>query len=76
MRAGGAVRAYRCDDDITKLLWRMGLQNMDTLQHYLQEVGAETAFLQMPSRTKQTILASSAMYEAQLHEFSSDGSRS
>ena len=27
LRAGGAVKAYRSDDDITKLLWKMRLKN-------------------------------------------------
>jgi hypothetical protein len=75
LRAGGAVKAYRSDDDITKLLWKMRLKNLETLQHYLQEVGAESAFLQLPNRSKSAILAASAMFEAYLQHFSSDGSR-
>ena len=52
MRAGGAVRSYRNDEDVMKLMWKMRLKNMETLQHYLQEVGAESAYLRLPQRSK------------------------
>ena len=72
MRAGGAVRSYRSDEDISKLLWKM-LKNMETLQHYLQEVGAESAFLQLSEASKRRTLAASAVFEVFLAHFSLDG---
>ena len=48
LRSGGAVRAYRADEEIARLLWRMRLKNIETLQHYLQEVGAASLFAELP----------------------------
>eukprot|EP00438_Fugacium_kawagutii_P021002 Skav228367 [mRNA] locus=scaffold1981:191093:195553:+ [translate_table: standard] len=74
MRAGGAVRCYRCDEDIAKLMWKMRIKSQETLQHYLQEVGAESAFLQLPSCSKQAVVASSSLFEVSLRRHSLDGS--
>lgn len=74
MRAGGAVRCYRADEDIARLMWKMRIKSQETLQHYLQEVGAESAFLRLPRRSKELVVASSAMFEALLMHHSLDGS--
>lgn len=74
MRAGGAVKSYREDEDVSRLLWKMRLKSVDTLQRYLQEVGAESAFLQLPRDSKQSIVAASALFEVYLQQISSDGS--
>ena len=74
MRAGGAVRCYRCDEDIAKLMWKMRIKSQETLQHYLQEVGAESAFLQLPCCSKQAVIASSSLFEVFLRRHSLDGS--
>ena len=52
MRAGGAVHSYRKDEEIAKLLWKMRLKNIETLQHYLQELGAISLFLELPRRSQ------------------------
>ena len=38
LRSGGAVRAYRSDMELSKIMWKMRLKHVKTLQHYLQEV--------------------------------------
>ena len=52
MRAGGAVQSYRSDEEIAKILWKMRLKHLETLQYYLQELGAVSAFLDLPSSSK------------------------
>lgn len=75
MRAGGAVKMYRTDEDISKLMWKMRLKNVETLQHYLQEVGAESAFLQLPDRSKAAVVAASALFEVLLLQSHPTGAR-
>jgi hypothetical protein len=75
MRAGGAVKMYRTDEDISKLMWKMRLKNVETLQHYLQEVGAESAFLQLPDRSKTAVVAASALFEVLLLQSHPTGAR-
>lgn len=72
MRAGGAISAYRSGIGIADLMWRMRLKQVETLHHYLQELGAESVFIQLSSRSKKSVVAASALYEAFLH-FSLDG---
>ena len=52
LRAGGAISAYRQNQEIAKILWRMRLKHIGTLQHYLQEVGAATIFSELPERSR------------------------
>ena len=66
MRAGGAVRAYRANEDIPSLLWRTRLKNLETLQHYLQEAGALSLFASLPERSKTRIQFASQMYSSLL----------
>lgn len=42
VRGGGSVAAFRKDGDISKLMWRMRIKHVETLQNYLQEVIACT----------------------------------
>lgn len=66
MRGGGAVRAYRANEDITNLLWRMRLKNLETLQHYLQEAGAISLFSNLPSKSKARVQAATSLYSSLL----------
>ena len=62
LRPGGAVRAYREDEEIAKLMWRMRLRNIDTLQHYLQEVGAASIFRDLPAEGQKCISCASMLF--------------
>lgn len=66
LRGGGAVRAYRADEDIAKLLWRMRLKNVETLQHYLQEVGADSIFAELPPDSQNKVKMTCALYHSVL----------
>ena len=62
VRAGGAVRAYRQNEDVVSLMWRMRLKQADTLQHYLQEVAAISLFGDLPEISQRKILAAGSLY--------------
>ena len=44
LRAGGAIFEYRRGTDLTKLLWRMRLKQLSTLESYVQEVASDVVF--------------------------------
>ncbi len=69
MGGGGAVRAYRASVDVTTILWRMRLKNLDTLQHYLQEAGAISLYAALPEKSKARILSASQLYSRLLDGF-------
>ena len=52
LRGGGAVTAYRRGQPLMEIMWSMRLQQISTLQSYLQEVAAATALtaVSKPSR--------------------------
>ena len=62
IRGGGAVRSYRADEDISRLLWRMRLRSVDTLRHYLQEVGADSVFGELTERSRSIICCACGLY--------------
>ena len=69
LRAGGAVHAYRSDEELMKLMWRMRLRNIDTLQAYLQEVGAASIFVQLSAASRDRISKAALLYEALMDIF-------
>ena len=62
LRAGGAVRAYRQNEDLGRLMWRMRLKQAETLQHYLQEVAAISILGELPESSQKRIFAAGSMY--------------
>ena len=62
MRAGGAITAYRTDEDIMKILWRMRLKSLQTFSHYLQEVGALSVFGELPFDCRLRIERAAELY--------------
>ena len=62
MCAGGAITAYRADEDIMKILWRMRLKSLQTFSHYLQEVGALSVFGELPFDCRLRIERAAELY--------------
>ena len=62
LRAGGAVSAYRQNEDLGRLMWRMRIRQAETLQHYIQEVAAVSIFGELPQISQRRILAAGSMY--------------
>ena len=66
LRAGGAVYLYRQDIELQKLLWRMRLSSLQTLHHYVQEVGADSVFVRLPSHSRHLVVSTSSIFEVYL----------
>lgn len=62
LRGGGAVQQYRADVPVASILWQMRLRNMQTLEHYLQEVAALNSLLCIPDKAKDYIRVLSAAF--------------
>lgn len=62
LRAGGTVELYRRGTAILDILWALRLKNVETLQHYLQEVSTKITLLDLPILAKNNITALSSMY--------------
>ncbi len=66
LRAGGAIRAYRQNEDLGRLMWRMRLKQAETLQHYLQEVAAISILGELPEVSQRRIFAAGSLYKLYL----------
>jgi hypothetical protein len=55
LRAGGAVAMHRPGIEIQSLLWRLRVQNLQTLGYYLQEVTASSILPAMPDEVRSNI---------------------
>lgn len=56
------MELYRRGTAILDILWALRLKNVETLQHYLQEVSTKITLLDLPILAKNNITALSSMY--------------
>ena len=63
LRGGGAVREYKAGSEISSLLWRMRIRHITTLESYLQEVSAVSVVPALPSESRRSVAAASALLE-------------
>ena len=61
VRGGGCVSAYQAGCSVQDLLWQMRIQNIGTLQHYIQEMAAESIIGQLSQRSRLSISAASSL---------------
>jgi hypothetical protein len=52
LRAGGTVELYRRGTPILDIVWSLRLNNVETLQHYLQEISIQVTMVDMPFQEK------------------------
>lgn len=52
LRAGGTVELYKQGTPILDILWCLRLKNVETLQHYLQEISTEITMVDFPVATR------------------------
>ena len=52
LRAGGTVELYKQGMPILDILWALRLKNIETLQHYLQEISTEITMIDLPLPTR------------------------
>ena len=62
LRAGGTVHLYKKGTPIMDLLWFLRLKNVETLQHYLQEISTEITMIDLPVNTRVTIQHLSSLF--------------
>eukprot|EP00439_Symbiodinium_sp_Y106_P072662 s740_g13.t1 len=63
LRGGGAVFSYRAGGvPIPEIRWRMRLKNLETLEFYLQEVGAVSALTSLDDTSARKIRAAGSLY--------------
>jgi len=55
LRAGGTVNLYREGTPIMDILWALRLKNVETLQHYLQEISTQITMFDLSPAAKVSI---------------------
>ena len=71
LRSGGAVYAYRQGQELQKILWRMRLRQLQTLENYLQEVATDAFLHKLSPSTKRKVLLLSELFSPTLSAISS-----
>eukprot|EP00438_Fugacium_kawagutii_P000176 Skav214254 [mRNA] locus=scaffold2045:416029:421014:- [translate_table: standard] len=62
IRGGGAILAYQRGENIQDLMWRMRVTSQRTLEHYLQELAADTIMTKLPSDSKTRIRSAALIF--------------
>ena len=62
-RRGGAVQSYIKGTAITEIQWRMRLKHLQTLEFYLQEVGAASALASLSETCSRKVRSVGSCYE-------------
>lgn len=55
LRAGGAVELYRRGLPIADIMWTLRLKNIETLQHYLQQISTQITMVDLPVACKDLV---------------------
>ncbi len=66
LRSGGAIAEYRKGEDLSRLLWRMRLRHLITLENYVQEMAAENFSSKLSASVRHRIFILSEMFEPTL----------
>ena len=66
VRGGGCVHAFQCGVDLPRLLWKMRIKHLQTLESYLQECVASTVIPELPATARDRIRCAAALTSALL----------
>ncbi len=69
LRSGGAIAEYRSNQDLSLIMWRMRIKHMGTLQHYIQEVGAASIFVELPQNSRERVQEAALLCDALFNQF-------
>eukprot|EP00438_Fugacium_kawagutii_P027913 Skav231459 [mRNA] locus=scaffold1847:913848:918299:- [translate_table: standard] len=72
LRAGGTVELYKQGMPIMDILWRLRLKNLETLQHYLQEISTDITMIDFPAPTRLLIQNMSFIFDHFISHFCCD----
>ena len=61
IRGGGCVYAFQTGTDLPRLLWKMRIKHLQTLESYLQECSASTVVCELPASARDKIRSASAL---------------
>jgi len=62
IRGGGAIVAYQKGEHIQDIMWRMRIQSQTTLEHYLQEMAADSIMTRLPEVSKHRIRSAALLF--------------
>eukprot|EP00438_Fugacium_kawagutii_P000120 Skav218734 [mRNA] locus=scaffold1346:878540:884943:+ [translate_table: standard] len=62
LRAGGTVHLYRRGVPIMDILWALRLKNVETLQHYLQEIATQITMIDLPLEARQMVASLNELF--------------
>eukprot|EP00438_Fugacium_kawagutii_P035715 Skav234674 [mRNA] locus=scaffold1131:475680:480491:- [translate_table: standard] len=62
IRGGGAILAYQRGEHITDIMWRMRISTQSTLEHYLQEMAADSIMTRLPENSKHRIRSAALIF--------------
>ena len=63
LRAGGTVELYRQGMQIMDILWSLRLKNLETLQHYLQEISTQVTMIDLAWESRSRILNLAKLFQ-------------
>lgn len=69
VRGGGALAEYRAGTDLQRILWRMRIRHIITLEHYVQEVAGESFIAELSSESRRKISLLSGLFKSTLLAF-------
>ncbi len=70
LRGGGALEEYRSGTDLQRILWRMRIRHLITLEHYVQEVAAESFLVDISEEGRRRISLLSELFTPAISSFS------
>lgn len=62
IRGGGAILAYQRGEHIQDIMWRMRVSTQSTLEHYLQEMAADSIMTRLPENSKHRIRSAALIF--------------
>lgn len=70
LRGGGALEEYRGGADLQRILWRMRIRHLITLEHYVQEVAGESFLADVSSEGRKRISLLAKLFGPSISSFS------
>lgn len=69
LRGGGALEEYRSGADLQRILWRMRIRHLITLEHYVQEVAGESFLADVSSEGRRRISLLAKLFGPSISSF-------
>ena len=73
LRGGGALEEYRTGTDLTRIMWRMRVKQIVTLENYIQEVAGESFLAGLDFAARRNVQVMAELFEPCLQVFLCSG---